>query len=38
MRKLVIATLLALSLSSCVVVQDSQNVEIRTDSAYKVGI
>lgn len=38
MRKLAIAILLAISLSSCVIVQDSQNVEIKTDSTYKVGI
>lgn len=38
MRKSILAIFVALSLSSCVIVQDSQNVEIKTDSAYKVGI
>lgn len=38
MRKFTLAILLAVSLSSCVVVRDSQNVEIHTDSSYKVGI
>ena len=38
MSKFVVATFLCFFLASCVIVKDSENVTIKTDSNYKVGL
>lgn len=38
MRKIILALALCFSLSGCIVIYDSEHVEVTTDQKYKIGL